>query len=1581
MFLVGCKTASCPIFFYLFVERVLKRFRNIIFDAKKLKKLILHDGKAWINKDLITFTQSSQKFWGFKANRSMTMRKVDESRAANYIRKHSNYKKWLAFVLCLSLLTGTVTLYILNKPATAMTAEGAEGLGVVLETASDADEQVLIQQTIENKSGSDGEDDDDLFSEFDEDDDDKDDNDDNDDVDEPDKSVDGEETKEDLVEEEVKEGETKEGEEEKEKTEEETELTEDVVLTLSYVDEDGEAIADEKEIDIDDSIDLTSDAPSFEGYTFKEATFKGDVITKVAVKKNADDIRYYEVTFDDDETKEITKDATVVLTYIKDEEEEEEEVDASVTLTAKYVDKDGEDIQDSEEISFAKETSINKDNAPEIDGYFFMKAVYDGQEIVKIAPVEAEAEAEDSDNEEETTEETEEVKSVSVEGYEFTTADGDTVEITEDAEIEYTYVKASEETEFTYSDGKVTVTATINGKNVFPEGIALKAAEVTKDSSSYNYDAYMDALNENAEAIAEEAGQDKSSEFTENNTILYDIAFVYEGKEIQPKEGTVSVKIEFKNNQLSQDLAAVSKEEIAVVHLPIKENVKEENEIVSTAEAVNITADDIDVITLSDATAAVEEKENVEFEAESFSIFAVRAYQSQDYGTDTFETVLGDAVNFAVVADKFYMNEAQTNFAVNEICSTEAQSGCDITNKTEQTIIIAKSNVKPVKIKGYPAYVIVPEEYKECIEYLGNTALSFDTSFKENQVRSIVNAMMEYTRSASDDLANRPDSRNVKIENKRLDIKELPNDATYYVTLTDSDLDALANSGELRIYKKDNQTIVFNIPKKDKVTINSYYINDQFTPWVSGDDKQVSPEYAKYARTLIWNFTDVNTVETTGAAVGVFISGNSSAKWINYGTSAGWVVFPEVKIDCGEWHNTYDHLEKISEKAYFEAYKHIDGKPAIVSGFSFSLFRKDASGNWEQEPIQTKYNNRQNVVFDPIEYGDDKAKDNYQNRSSYQYLDFDDEQDTEPKTYYYKMVENAQSESDPNYAQTKNFSIDDSTVYAKVTVTKSMEIANPGNKKQYYRVTPPKYYSDEACTQPLDVIPTFDNTSVGTISFNLLKYLNNQPPEKMFDFNIRVLDSTKENGAWVSVGSVKNNGVDISYHAKTTDIVNGKKLSQYINDDDNSIIFLVEESDITDNPLIQKDSSSIIVKVYNPGKDSEYELYYRMKSLDKWEWNPDQQSLLEYVENSIGNAIAEDITEFPAFYNRIVAKATIQVKKNFIGGTWPAGLGFMFTIAAKEGIKVQNTGDETEEISIATNDIPTPNPKIEYVYGDGSSRYKDVIFKDIVYDTPGTYKYEISEEPECYTAEGYEISISNDDIQFDAKKIYVKVTVTSDMNTTVQYYSDEKCEHTLEGNGISFNNELITQLTIKKVWKTPNGDKINDSQFTTPIYVQVWRSLGENAKKELLKWDTANKVSYLETASSVLMLSSENHWQVELVPDKVHPEGSNEYYRYYVQEIIKKDNDKYVDKTEFVTYSSSYNLSDTDWNAVYAYADSSKDPMFTLTVTNEIGSNVLPSAGGMGDIPYMATGVGTAVAGLLGAKAYSRKKKKDDEEE
>lgn len=1165
------------------------------------------------------------------------MRKVDESRAANYIRKHSNYKKWLAFVLCLSLLTGTVTLYILNKPATAMTAEGAEGLGVVLETASDADEQVLIQQTLENKSVSNDNGDDDLFAGLNEDGDDNDENaGGNGDGDDLNKSGDDEETKDGLVEKEVTEGEAKEGEEAKETEESESkeeELTQDVVLTVSYVDEDGNSIADEKEIDIYDSIDLTSEAPSIEGYTFKEATFKGDVITKVEVKKNADDIRYYEVTFDDDETKEIKKDAAVVLTYIKDEEEVE--VDASVTLTAKYVDKDGEDIQDSEEISFAKETSINKDNAPEIDGYFFMKAVYDGQEIVKITPVEAEAEveAEDSDNEEETTEETEEAKTVSVEGYEFTTADGETVEITEDAEIEYTYVKASEETEFTYQDGKVTVTATINGKNVFPEGIVLKAAEVTKDSSSYNYGAYMDALNENAETIAEEAGQEQANAFTEDNTLLYDIAFVYEGKEIQPKEGTVTISINFKKNQLSEDLSAASKDDVTVVHLPIKEDVKEENEIVNTEDASDITASDIEVITLTDATAAVDGNEKVEFETEGFSIFAVTAYQKLPVGTHTYEDVLGDAVNFGIVTNEIELHESQTNFVTKKLVASGGQSGNDLTNPMEQTYIVSRITGGKFKIKGNLAYFITPSEYTEYIENRNETdRVKFDTSYSSERLDEISDDMLKYVRDASADLASyvdkspesilkgleERDGRFIFIDAEKsndkyaIDIRGEEDNKTVYVTLNDKDIERIAEANKLTIFKKRNQTIVFNVTAVGPIKLYNYRIVFEDNSMVHSNDKDVlTPETrtvnSDIAKTVIWNFINAKDVETKGSTVGVFISGQKDATFTNGTTCAGWLAFPHTIIGAQEWHNTYDKIKKISGTAQFEAYKAIDDRFADVSGFKFTLYKKESDNSWtELETVSNDKDAPVNVHFSTITYGDnDKLV-----KSDYQYVSDD------TPSFTYKIVETL-GYTDENG---NSYTADKAEFYADVTVTKHSY--NGSQSNYFYAVSEPSYYTldsagnKKALEQEIfdgdgnKVVvsdrPVFNNRTGGSVGFNLFKYVNEKNPEtKKFQFKVEVLkpiNGNSDKGQLKDLTAnqvLENIGKDISFNSEYSN--NWKDDNGYVFNN-NCIYFVVTEKDVSDNNIV-KDKDYIIVKCNIKTNETSYYKYdYEDESTngDKW---------------------------------------------------------------------------------------------------------------------------------------------------------------------------------------------------------------------------------------------------------------------------------------------------------------------------------------------------------------------------------------------
>lgn len=784
------------------------------------------------------------------------MQKRDENQVANYIRKHVNYKKWLAFVLCISLLTGTVTLYMMNKPATAMTEEGAETVGLVIPTADSEFEQKGIAKTLENANNADStgnkgtaeseggapastdeagtgsdnngeqsgaattastqETEDQSGTGV---------------ASTEATSADGESSEEassslsssasesssdasstgstesDVVTDSASSTGTSLVVEDAAGTgssllAEETELTKDVVLTVSYVDTKGESLKDEKEINISESIDLAKEAPEIEGYTFKEASIDGTAITAIAVKTSDDGIKYYEVTLADGTTSDVKEAKTVVLTYAGEEEkaaevkltakyvdedgvsiaEEEtleiknslnltekakeiegytfkeaalddktvtvitskkddkdnsyyeatlkdettveikedktvvltytkdEEVSSQIKLTAKFVDKSGESIAEDKELNITKEKEFKKDSVDTIDGYFFMNVTLDGTKVTKVVPVfEEETEVKDetkkdseSESEKETAKETEktsdETEARKVKSYTFTTDDGKEVSVDKDAEVVFNYVKATTETEFKFEDEKVTVKATTKVAGAFPEGTKLKVTAVDKDTEGYNYDAYMEALNNNADEIekAEAKGEEASvkfedeilldstdvknqdkKKFDETNTLLYDVAFMLDGVEFEPVDGAVSVSVTFNNNQVSEELMAENKENLSVIHLPLVDEVM--GEVDATSEAKDITSEDIQVEVYKESDISIDGNiDVVTFETDSFSVIAVvnKKITKNNVGTtwtgenaysaaDIIES-LGEARYFGAVANEINGNSHyEANVAVN----------------------------------------------------------------------------------------------------------------------------------------------------------------------------------------------------------------------------------------------------------------------------------------------------------------------------------------------------------------------------------------------------------------------------------------------------------------------------------------------------------------------------------------------------------------------------------------------------------------------------------------------------------------------------------------------------------------------------------------------------------------------------------------------------------------------------------------------------------------------------------------------------------------------------------------------------
>ena len=225
-------------------------------------------------------------------------------------------------------------------------------------------------------------------------------------------------------------------------------------------------------------------------------------------------------------------------------------------------------------------------------------------------PAESQAGANDSDLEEENADNAYEEKGEDAEKSEAAEAKTDA----EAAEEEKDAGPADKKTEYVYSDKQIKVTATLSDPSAVPDEAELVVTPVTKDTDGYNYDAYMAALNKGSE----------ESSYTDDNTLLYDIAFIVDedGKktEVQPAEGKVSIKAEFLKKQLTESIGAEKADEVKLVHLPLSDEIA--GSVDTTAAATDIKASDIKIENV-DADVTVGKKQEATFTTDSLSVWAV----------------------------------------------------------------------------------------------------------------------------------------------------------------------------------------------------------------------------------------------------------------------------------------------------------------------------------------------------------------------------------------------------------------------------------------------------------------------------------------------------------------------------------------------------------------------------------------------------------------------------------------------------------------------------------------------------------------------------------------------------------------------------------------------------------------------------------------------------------------------------------------------------------------------------------------------------------------------------------------------
>ncbi len=380
----------------------------------------------------------------------------------------------------------------------------------------------------------------------------------------------------------------------------------DHTVTVEVVDENGALIkgyeSAELPEEIEGTLDLadTENAPiEIEGYDYVEASIDGMPVYSVTIEP---DDAYYET---DDGFVDIESDLLITLVY--------KESAVATLLTATIVDEFGDEIDEQYtemELPEFNEEGILVLDDPELPPvedvkvktglfrsikYTYVKATLDNKIITAIK-----AEAADD----------------GVGTYYSYTTDGETwTGLKEDSTVLFEYTDGKK-TVYTYEDGYVSVTATLQHANAVPDDAYFAVTPLTA-GSGYDVDTYIDALNAKADTPADS----EDFEYTTENTLLYDIAFYTDEtmtEEIEPADGMVKTEITFLQGQLKEDLEADEKTELLINHVSLDESALEE---AGTTANASVTVGGLNVETIAaDVSVA---GESIAFSTEGYSVFTI----------------------------------------------------------------------------------------------------------------------------------------------------------------------------------------------------------------------------------------------------------------------------------------------------------------------------------------------------------------------------------------------------------------------------------------------------------------------------------------------------------------------------------------------------------------------------------------------------------------------------------------------------------------------------------------------------------------------------------------------------------------------------------------------------------------------------------------------------------------------------------------------------------------------------------------------------------------------------------------------
>lgn len=283
-----------------------------------------------------------------------------------------------------------------------------------------------------------------------------------------------------------------------------------------------------------------------------------------------------------------------------------------------------------------------------------------------------------------------------------------------------------------------------------------------------------------------------------------------------------------------------------------------------------------------------------------------------------YRTILGDAVNYGVVADTFvHQNHTQTNFAVNEyVREGEQILEADLMGEGNIPFIIGEMSNKirfgqhTFNNANVTMDIVTNEKYKGddslfIRDNKGRVAVNA-TYESEASIRNKVSALQQHAAEWSEKLAAKEPTVTLSktMRGNTIDVTRYDADAVIYVSVPEDGnfLTEVVNHS-LTIKKKSNQIVVFNIPNKN-ISLREFTVVADGETVRSQTSQSNTNQKAdeEILRKVIWNMPNAENVNLKDN-VGMFLVPKETATVnLDGGAVGGWMVTGGTLKGNAEWH-------------------------------------------------------------------------------------------------------------------------------------------------------------------------------------------------------------------------------------------------------------------------------------------------------------------------------------------------------------------------------------------------------------------------------------------------------------------------------------------------------------------------------------------------------------------------------------------------------------------------------------------------------------------------------------------------------